>query len=436
MAFGDEIRAARRSRQWSYGRLIQALVECANHQGIGIMTERSLKTALSRWENNRTVPDAFYRRLLTTVLQLEDVDDLFVRSGTYVHDLPSAVDLMEGLSGGRGQPSKDYPDAGLALVEDDQVIAGYLFTRSFSVLDSDVHCAGTVHPIADRLRARAAELMDLDFALGGGHVRHALTAFFRSQVVPELRASRGKPRHREVSSAAAEVIQLLGWTAYDEGQHSLAARYFVLGLRLAEEAGDHLMGSRLLANLSHQYTFLGRPQRALTFARAAQAALRGRGTKTVETMCVMMEARALAVLGDARQAIATIGHAESLFGRSASDEPAWIGYYDEAELAGDIAHAFKDLGQPAEARRFTALAITPTTPRRTRSFIHFVAAHAALMAGEAGEAASLAESAARDGAGLQSARHVSYVREFRKRASVLDAPELSDSIESIHTPSG
>lgn len=434
MTFGDEVRAARQSRQWSYGRLIQALMECAQRQGIGIMTERSLKTALSRWENNRTVPDAFYRRLLTTVLELKDVDDLFVRSGTYVHDLPGAVDLMDGLSAGQGKPNKDHPDSGLGLVDDDQVIAGYLFTRSFSVLDADSLWASSVHPVADRLRARAAELMDLDFALGGGHVRQALTDFFRDHVVPELRSCRGKPRHREVFSAAAEVIQLLGWTAYDEGQHGLAARYFVLGLRLAEEAGDHLMGSRLLANLSHQYTFLGRPQRALTFARAAQAALRGRGTAAVETMCVMMEARALAVLGDARAAVATIRHAEILFDRSASDEPAWISYYDDAELAGDIAHAFKDLGQHAEVRRFTALAITSTTPQRTRSFIHFVAAHAALMAGDAGEAADLAESALRDGAGLQSARQMSYVREFRRRASGVDAPELRGAVDPILSP--
>lgn len=432
MTFGDEIRAARKARQWSYSRLIQAMVECAQRQGIGIMTERSLKTALSRWENNRTVPDPFYKRLLTTVLELTDADNLFVRSASYVHDLTGAVDLAEGISSTRGRFTNDQLGSGIGLVEDDQVIAGYLFSRSFSVIEADNLWLSSAQSVADRLRARAAELMELDFTLGGGHVRQSLTEFFRSEVVPELRAARGETRPREIFSAAAEVIQLLGWTAYDEGDHSIAARYFALGLRLAEEAEDHLMGARLLANLSHQYTFLSQPKRALTFARAAQAALRGRGTSAVETMCVMMEARALALLGDTRGAVVTIGHAENLFARSSSYEPAWIGYYDGAELAGDIAHAFKDLGQPAEVREFSALAVTPTTPQRTRSFIRFVAAHAALMTGDAGEAADLAESALRDGADLRSARHMSYIQEFRKRASTVDAPELRSTIDPMH----
>ena len=235
--------------------------------------------------------------------------------------------------------------------------------------------------------------------------------YFQDYVVPELRTERTGDC-RAVYEAAAEIAQLLGWSAYDAGHQAVAARYFTLGLRLADEATDQLMGARLLANLSHQYNSIGNYTQALTMARAAQAALRGCGTASVETMCVMMEARALANLRDERAAVRAISHAERLFDRTAGDEPSWIRYYDAAELSGDIAHAFRDLGSAPRSSEFTRRALTHKTPRRTRLFIHLVHADNALKCGEIEEAAHFATTALRGAGDLQSQRFLRYLQEF------------------------
>lgn len=268
--------------------------------------------------------------------------------------------------------------------------------------------------VAERIRDTTASLMRMDFQWGGGYVRRMLLQFFRDQVVPELRKRRPDRAHREIFSAAAEVAQLLGWSAYDAGRHGAAMRYFVQGLKLAREGQDHMMGGRLLANLSHQANFLGNFADAVKFARAAQAATFGHATKNVEAMYVMHEARALANLGDRHGTSGAIHRAEQLFEqRDPSREPGWVSYYDGEELAGDASHCFRDLGMVDQAKEFVLRALGPATPPRTRAFIQMVSAAASYKAGDLDEAVALASEAVRNGSGLQSARYLRYLTDFQ-----------------------
>ncbi|WAL65957.1 hypothetical protein ORV05_34755 [Amycolatopsis cynarae] len=237
---------------------------------------------------------------------------------------------------------------------------------------------------------------------------------------------------REIFGAAAEVAQLLGWSAYDAGRHGAAMRYFVQGLKLAREARDYMMGGRLLANLSHQANFLGNYADAVKFARAAQSATAGQATKNVQTMYVMHEARALANLGDRRGTAEAIHRAEQLFEqRDPAREPGWIGYYDPAELAGDASHCFRDLGLAEETKEFVGRALSPDTPPRTRAFIQMVSAVASYSAGDLEEAVTLASEAVRNGAGLQSARYLRYLTDFQGTVSVHAGHRLVGEFEHL-----
>ena len=248
---------------------------------------------------------------------------------------------------------------------------------------------------AERIRAFTRHLMDLDFKYGGGHVRRVLLFYFRSEIVPLLREPHPDPIRREIFGAAAEVAQLLGWSAYDAGRHGAAQRYFMQGLRLAREAEDPVLGGRLLSNLSHQANYLGRYNEALQFARAAQTGAVGRVTATVNAMFLAMEARALASSGDSRMCAQVLHRAEQAFAqRDPAKDPAWISYFDALELAGEAAHCFRELGQPRETQMFAAQAIDPVnTPPRTRAFISMVTAAGAYRAGNLDEALSLATEA-------------------------------------------
>lgn len=433
MAFGDELRAARRRQGWSYSRLIWALKEEARRQSVSIMNDRSLTTALSRWENNRNTPDRIYRKLLTAVLGLPDAEEIAVRTSTYERDLDRAIDALDVLSRWDDE-SRLFFTSPQGLVDSDRVVSGYLFAKShFAETQTSPDSSSTAESdsISGRIRARASILMRDDFEQGGGYVLDVLIAFFQESVIPELRVDRPDNQRRAVYAAAAEVTQLLGWSAYDAGRQAVAARYFTLGLRLADEAADRPMGARLLANLSHQYNALGDFRQALTTARAAQAALRGCGATRVETMCVMMEARALAGLRDGRGAAQAVSQAERLFGRSSNEEPAWISYYDAAELSGDIAHAFRDLGREKRAREFARAALTTTTPRRTRVFIKLLDAHAALNHGEMEEATHLATGALRIGKGLKSKRYLHYLRTFTRSIPDLGHPTVAEFTQTL-----
>ncbi|WP_280381348.1 hypothetical protein [Nocardia wallacei] len=437
---GEEIRAAREARGWSAVRTIHALIAAADQHGVKLMTVPSLKVALSRWENGHTNPDALHSRLLAEVLNLPQPDVAIGRAREYQHNVRDAITVLDSLVGNDMDDDPALLASGdattsPAVVSPDpaQVVTGYLFAQSPGLEIHSEPVRGVV--LADRIRSQVSTMMSMDFQKGGGHVRRSLLRFFRDEVVPQLHAPHPERVRSEIFSAAAEVAQLLAWTAYDAGRHAAATRYFVQGLRLAEEGNDRLMGARLLANLSHQANFIGEFGAAVTYARAAQSALGTWGTPSVAAMCVMMEARGLASLSDQRGSAAVLHRAEHLFERrGAVDEPPWISYYDPAELAGDASHCFRDLGLAPQTRTFVTDALTDDTPPRTRALIQVVAGDAALIAGDLEEAGALAAAAIVNGNGLQSARYLRYLSDFRNRipAGADQHPSIAEFTDLLH----
>lgn len=63
----DLLRAARRERGWSQGAAARELVALATRSGGPSATAGSLKTQLSRWENDHATPDPQYRALLAAL---------------------------------------------------------------------------------------------------------------------------------------------------------------------------------------------------------------------------------------------------------------------------------------------------------------------------------------------------------------------------------
>ncbi|MFI6959624.1 hypothetical protein ACIBJI_39935 [Nocardia sp. NPDC050408] len=436
MMHGEDIRAARTARGWSIPVLAAALTEAAAREGVRLMTPASLKTSISRWENNRTRPDALHSRLLARVLYLPYAGDPLERGREYQREVVDAITVIDSLADSDANNDPALATAGtISSLGASQVVTGYLFAQSPALA-----VAAASEPVrgiaaAERIRTTVSAMMSMDFQKGGGHVRRMLLTFFRDDVVPQLHAVHPEKVRRDIFSAAAEVSQLLGWSAYDAGRHAAASRYFVQGLRLAEEGCDHQMGARLLANLSHQANFVGAFDDAVMYARAAQSALRGHGTASVETMCVMMEARGLSSLSDRTGAASAIHRADVIYDRRGGDEPAWISYYDPAELAGDTSHCFRDLQLAPKTMEFIGHALTDDTPPRTRAFIQAVAGDAALIAGDLEEAGTLAAAAVINGDGLRSARYLRYLSDFYNRipAGATRHPALAEFVDLMHT---
>ena len=330
-------------------------------------------------------------------------------------DSGHAVALLEAVAGADMADRLDSTQASWLPGMAPNVITGYLFS-SPTWHDEERSLIAAANTAAARIREVAKHLMDIDFKFGGGYVRRMLLFYFQSEIVPLLRVSHAGALRCEIFGAAAEVAQLLGWSAYDAGRHGAAQRYFLQGLRLASEAEDPVLGGRLLSNLSHQANYLGRYDEALQFARAAQASARGSTSGTVVAMFLAMEARALASNGDARTCAKVLNLAEQAFARrDPSRDPPWISYFDELELAGEAAHCYRELGQPRETQMFAARAIDPGgTPARTLAFISMVTAAGAFQAGNLDEALSHAANAVNMTSTLQSSRYVRYLTDFHK----------------------
>jgi hypothetical protein len=127
-----------------------------------------------------------------------------------------------------------------------------------------------------------------------------------------------------------------------------------------------------------------------------------------------MEARALARLGDIRGCERALSDAVSLFERrNPENDPGWFRYFDEAELAAEFGHCYRDVGRPGSAMRYVAQSIGSSCGARSDFFVTMVLADAHLRAGEAEQACLHVLDALRLGEQLKSARCARYLREFR-----------------------
>ena len=284
------------------------------------------------------------------------------------------------------------------------------------LLAPDGQGAGPLEPAAQDsqgLQLAGDMFSRLDYQFGGGYARSSLVEFIRGEVAPLVQDPRGISP--EVLRSAAALLRLAGWTAYDTGAHGLASRYLTQALRLAQAAGDRPLGGRILAGMSHQANFLGYHEHAANLARAAQRGAQRHATPTAMALFHAMEARALAGAGDRRGTESALLAAEASFARrSPGEDPAWLRYFDAAELAAEFAHSYRDLGMADKAIEFGEIAVYQADPLYVRSitFCQCVLAAGHLGKGDLERGLSLAETAVTGAATLRSVRSRAYVRDF------------------------
>ncbi|MGH3341568.1 MAG: hypothetical protein ACRDPK_01555 [Carbonactinosporaceae bacterium] len=259
----------------------------------------------------------------------------------------------------------------------------------------------------------------LDYRFGGGHARMAVLQYLDTDVMPLWRdADPTSPLDRELMEATAALLRLVGWTAYDSGLHGMAQRYLVQALRLADAAGARMLGGRILAGMSHQANFLGYHDHAVKLARAARQGAHDQATPTAMMLFYAMEARAHAAKGDAASSTKALSRAERLFDRrNPDDDPAWLLYFDEAELAAEFAHCYRDIGEGPEAEKWAAHSIATSEALyvRSLSFVRTVLATSHIQQGEVEQGLAVADEVVSTTAGLRSARCLAYVQDFLRR---------------------
>lgn len=258
----------------------------------------------------------------------------------------------------------------------------------------------------------------LDDRFGGGRARITAVRYLHGEVTPLLKGSYSDRVGRRLFGAIADLTQLVGWMAYDVGEHGLGQRYFAQALRLARASGDHVFGGFILSRMSRQATYLDHPQAAVELGVVGREGAAGHATPTAMALFYSVEARGYGLLGDVRACTAALARAEQyLDAAKPGDEPAWSRFFDEAQLSDEFAHCFRDLGKPREALRFAerSLRLRRDSYARSKAFCHTVLATAYLQQGELEEACRTGRELIREVTRLQSVRGWEYIRDFRRR---------------------
>jgi transcriptional regulator with XRE-family HTH domain len=274
----------------------------------------------------------------------------------------------------------------------------------------------------DRFRSTIDLFAQLDGRFGGGHARPALIQYLSSDAGRLLHGRFSDRVGAALFSATAEATLLAAWMSYDSApRSSLAQRYFMQALSLAQVGNDRMLGASILDAMSHQATYIGRFGEAANLARAAMTGSRQIATPTLTAHFHVMEARALAQLGDAKGCDRALAEAVRKFERrNPDDDPAWIQYFDEAELSAEFGHCLRDLGRAADAAQYASrslVAVDETAFMRSDFFAMMVLADAYLDAGDREQACGVALNALAAGEQIRSARCVKYLSEFHHRLS-------------------
>ncbi|MFE0423178.1 transcriptional regulator [Streptomyces sp. NPDC058953] len=273
----------------------------------------------------------------------------------------------------------------------------------------------------EAVRAMTGALTDLDHRFGSGHIRPVVVHYLNSVVSGLLSGSYRESVGRELFAAVARLTELAGYMAVDTGQPGLAQRYYIQALRLAQAADDRGYGGYVLAaSMSHLAAQLGNPREIAQLARAAQEGARGQVTPRAQAMFYAAEARGHALLGDSRTCQAVAGKALAALERAepeTGDDPVWIDHFDEAYLADELAHCYRDLGQSEAAAHHAAGALDghPETRARRRAIGYALLATAQVQQREVEQACHSGTRALELLGTLRSSRGTEYLEDLQQR---------------------
>ncbi|MFD5748132.1 helix-turn-helix domain-containing protein [Streptomyces sp. NPDC127033] len=203
----------------------------------------------------------------------------------------------------------------------------------------------------DELETTAKAFRQWDHQYGGGLRRKAVLGQL-SEIASALDEHQAPTVETRLYRIMAQLAGTAATMAWDSGLHRRAQEYYRLALRSAHAGDDKVFGANVLAGMARQMLYQDRPDDALQLIQLAQEGARDVVGPRVRAMLHTREAWAYAAQGrnagfqrataKAADALATAGPDE--------EEPYWIAYFDDAELAGVTGGRLLDLARQAPRR--------------------------------------------------------------------------------------
>ncbi|MDQ0933389.1 hypothetical protein [Streptomyces turgidiscabies] len=186
----------------------------------------------------------------------------------------------------------------------------------------------------EELESTARAFRAWDHKYGGGLRRKAVLGQL-SEVAAHLDEHQAPQVEQRLYQVMAQLAGTAATMAWDTGLQRRAQNYYLLALRASHAGDDMVFGANVLAGMARQMLYRNQPQDALELIRLAQDGARHVASPRVRAMLHTREAWAYAAM-DRTAAFqrATAQAAEVLATAKPGEEPYWIAYFDEAELAG------------------------------------------------------------------------------------------------------
>lgn len=296
--------------------------------------------------------------------------------------------------------------------------------------DTTARVAGKRIGMADVeiLSENISHLRRLDHRYGSGRVRDQVVQLLHRETNTVLHGTYSETTGRVLLSTVAQAGWLAGSMAADVGRHSLAQRYYIQTLNLSMRANNRPYAANVLSHMSRMAVQLGHSaasedarlrnaQLALALARAGRHVADGRSTPVLSALIAAVEARAHALLGDVRETQQAVREAEQHYRSSKpGEEPEWLSFYSEAELAADLGRCLRDTGDLAAGTELIEQALNQYEPWRvrSRSFVLTDLAFAHLARREHDEAAEYGRMALRTAVDVSSTRTVDRLRNLSR----------------------
>ena len=403
------------------------------------------RTTVGRWEAGDTEPQPWQRPRIAEFLKvtLDELDELLVAvtvvpdrgdGFTLVSSVPvdfslspsHTVQVMEGFSG-HDLISRRQVLAEMAL------LTGPALVRPVRQWVADVppiplQPPYPVEPDEIEEVARAVQLFRRWDDSGAGGLRRKAVVGQLNAVTETLREQPPLAVQRRLFGIGAELAQLSGWMAYEQGLYGLAQRYYLLALHACREAGATPFGARVISCMAKLANALGNYDDSLELVRAALCGLPRSGGEMVRSELLGVESRAYAELGS-RESANAIRAAEAcveVYGEGAAEPaPDWMYYFDAAEADCLAANTYIELAlkadDPGRAQRHAARAEQytlrvragrPEPYARSRIFDEIHLAKVRLAQGEPGESAAVGMRSVELAEGLRSASVLKWLVRF------------------------
>jgi transcriptional regulator with XRE-family HTH domain len=371
LGMGNRIKAARREREWSQTRLIAELEQVAARRGAALPSRETLKSRISRWENQHAKPDDFYRPLLREAFGLDD------------RELGFELDAEEPMAAAADELKVRLN----AAVEANECLVDALHTQTEAIRLQDRQYGAQI--LLEQMRSHVANIEE--------HLSHSVFDSAR------------RPLARVLSDAAS----LAGWQALDVASIDQAWRFFEIASRAAQQGQDPSMYAFSRMEQAHVVAELTDPATAARMAESVWEETEDQVPAAMRCWMSAATAEMSAEAGETSAAIRRLSLAETTVDALEGDRPPYL-VFNATHLNRWVGHTLAVMGDAAAEERLRhAEAGMDGSFTRARASLNLDLATALRKRGEYEEAGQRLSQAERLAKQVASRRQLARVRQLR-----------------------